>query len=381
MNIVLLTNILTPYRSFFYNQLYREYTRKGDDFHVVLMADTEPGRNWKYDEYKTSYSILLPHKTITLFGVFIHLNKGLKKLYKSLAPDIVICAGSYMYPALWQTLALKKELGFKTYYWNESHKSEMRDYGSIKIRIREFIRKAVLGKFDGFWYAGQFARQLVDDYASKDATFVFVPNLIDIKKFGTYKFNDSELEKIRRKYRIPDTKKILFTPARLVKVKGIMEFLNIYKETEAKCKAVYLIAGDGELKQEIEHFAKDNKLDVRLLGFKSENEVIELYAISDIFILPSISDPNPLSCIEASWCSKPLLLSRHVGNYPELIYEGKNGYIFSYENKEDAIHKINTIINKDDEWLRKAGEISYNIATKIYNPEKAVKRIVTETIV
>ena len=137
MNVVLLTNIMTPYRRFFYDQLYLEMKKEGIDFHVVLMADTEPNRNWKYDEYKTEYSILLRHKTITISGIFIHLNWGLNKLYNELKPDVVICAGSYMYPALWRTISMQKRFGYKTLYWSESHLSEKRNYIGLKIKVRE----------------------------------------------------------------------------------------------------------------------------------------------------------------------------------------------------------------------------------------------------
>ena len=40
-------------------------------------------------------------------------------------------------------------------------------------------------------------------------------------------------------------------------------------------------------------------------------------------ILPSLSDPNPLSCIEACWSANPLIVSEHVGNNPEIITEGR----------------------------------------------------------
>lgn len=51
--------------------------------------------------------------------------------------------------------------------------------------------------------------------------------------------------------------------------------------------------------------------------------MIELYSISDVFVLPSISDANPLTCIEALWTELPLFISENCGNYPEVIEQGK----------------------------------------------------------
>lgn len=380
MNVVLLTNIMTPYRNFFYDQLYVEMKEKGINFHIVLMADTEPNRNWKYDEYKTDYSILLPHKTITVGGVFIHLNIGIKKLYKELRPDIVICAGSYMYPALWRTLQLEKSMGYKTYYWSESHLSEVRNYGSMKLKIREYIRRKVIGAFDGFWYAGKFSKEFIDCYAKKNAKYVFVPNLINTSKFGAQEYSQKCIGNIKKDYGVDTDKLVMMTPARLSSVKGLMEFLRLYRRVKNKDKVTYLIAGDGELKEEIELFCKNNNLDVRLLGYKSESEMLDLYAITDIFVLPSLSDPNPLTCIEACWSKLPLLVSRHVGNYPEIIQPGKNGYVFGYENAAESISIIEELIEKDEHWRKAAGSISAHIANELYNPDLCVKRIVSETI-
>ena len=371
---------MTPYRKFFYDQLNKEMKRRNIGFHVILMADTEPNRNWKYEDYKTEYSILLPHKTLTVSNVFIHLNTGLKKIYSKLRPNIVVCAGSYMYPALWRTLSLSKHFGYKTFYWSESHLSEKRNYGSLKIKIREFMRKKVIYRFDGFWYAGKFSREFIEKYASAKAKYIFVPNLIDTNKFGKKVYTHEEKKKIKNKYGIPNDKRVLLTPARLSAVKGLKEFLQLYNQSSSNCHAVYLIAGDGELKEEIESYCTENLLDVRLLGYKSEDEMVELYAISDFFVMPSLSDPNPLTCIEACWCSLPLLVSRHVGNYPEIISEGKNGYVFSYEDKDDAIRKIDWMLQSSDKWMKTAGEFSHRVAYNLYDPASVIVRLINELI-
>ena len=111
MNIAIYTNILTPYRKFFYDALYRECKKRGDNFNVLLMADTEPNRNWKYNDLKAEYTILLENKTFAIGETYIHYNKNLKKVLKDLKLDILICAGGYLCPGIWRALKLKK-------YWD-----------------------------------------------------------------------------------------------------------------------------------------------------------------------------------------------------------------------------------------------------------------------
>lgn len=141
-----------------------------------------------------------------------------------------------------------------------------------------------------------------------------------------------------------------------------------------------LIPGTGEYQSEIEKKIANVNLDVRLLGFQQQDHIMELYAISDFFILPSLSDPNPLTCIEALWSGLPLLVSTHVGNYPEVVQEGLNGYVFDYSNPQRAINQIECLLNSSMEWREKATRVSLEIAKSIYNSENVVKRFVDNLI-
>lgn len=380
MSLVILTNIMTPYRKFFYDELNKECKKNNIDFYVVLMADTEEGRHWNYEKLKTDYSILLPHKTLKIGKIEIHINTEIKKVYKKIKPSIVICGGSYLYPAIWRTISLSKKMNFKIAQWNESHLNETRDYGTLKLKIRDFIRKIVIGKFHTFWCAGLFAKEFVKKYAPENSKYIFVPNLVDINKFSlNNQYSEQEIQTIKKKMNIPSENRVYITPARLIPVKGILEFLELYKDCEIE-NATYLIVGDGELKDEILDFVSKNNLDVRLLGYKREKEVAELYAISDGFILSSKSDANPLTCIEACWCRLPFLVSTHVGNYPEVVKENENGFVFDYENPKEAKEKINQFLKASNDWYDNAKEISYNIANNTYNPNTAIKRIISETL-
>ena len=96
--------------------------------------------------------------------------------------------------------------------------------------------------------------------------------------------------------------------------------------------------------------------------------------------MPSLSNPNPLTCIEALWCGLPLLVSTHVGNYPEVIRIGKNGFVFDYSKPEEAVNIISQVIASSSEWRTNAKKVSLDIATIVYNPKNVIDRSIKELI-
>lgn len=381
MKIAIYTNILSPYRKHFFDLIANECFKREIDFKVFVMAYTEPDRQWKYDEYKAPYTELLEGKTLVVKHAYIHFNKHLIESIKAYSPNVMICAGSYLCPGIWILANKKKKLGYKCYFWSESHINQQRDNNEIVSIILEYLRRHIYRKFDAFLYAGKLSYDFIKKYAGNNAEGIFVPNLIDEKKFTNAR-NKSQAEKdsIREMYKLPLDKKLMIMPARLSKVKGIDALLNLFIKCPSKNKAHIAIVGEGGLKKKLEEIIQKEKLPVSLLGYKNENEMLDLYAASDIFILPSFSDPNPLSCIEALWCGLPLLISDKVGNYSEVLENGKNGFVFSHENKIEAIELLNKIITANDEWFTTASEISKYKANSVYNSEKNVNRIIEELI-
>lgn len=379
MKIVIYTNILTPYRKHFYDLIYNQCKKNGDEFYVYVMAPTEPGRNWFYDDLKMEYTVLLENKTITKSTISIHFNKNLKEKLTMLKPDLVICAGSYLCPGVWKVLSLQKKLGYKCMFWSESHLSEQRNYSRVKLWVRDNIRKIFYSKFDGFLYAGKKSKDFIEKYSIEDKKMVFCPNIINNIAFNdAVKFKESKLEEIKNKYSIDKNKINFICPARLISVKGIEEFLESIIKYPQKDRIRIYLAGDGDRKDAIEKISSENGIDVRFLGYKNQNEIIELYAACDFFLMPSLSDANPLTCVEALWAGKPLLVSNHVGNYPEAVNIGENGYVFSCEDRTSIVEILNEIIDKDCEWYINAKMESLRIADSIYNPEKNVERILNK---
>ena len=372
--IAIVTNHLTPYRRFFYDKLYQKCRDKGYSFNVFLMTKCEPKRNWDYESLKTEYSHLMKDFHIT-FPINNHINLGVKKELKQLKPDIVIMAGSYMYITNWIVCKLKKKLRFKLLYWNEAHFNEIRNYNKLIIKIRNYIRKIFFKKIDGFWFSGQMSLNFCKRYSFGLKDYFFLPNLVDNEIYSKpYNINKQKRIELCNKWNIK--KKVILIPARLSKEKAIDKFLYLVKKCKGIGKYTILVPGTGDYKPIIEQAIEKTRLDVRLLGFQQQNEMSELFSIADILVLPSLSDPNPLTCLEALWGGIHLILSKHVGNYPEVI--DNNGCVFDYEDEKKSIIMIEEVLLADDKWFENAKLKSREIAKKIFEPNQATERVLNE---
>lgn len=379
-DIVLVTNEINPYRKSFYDKLYKYCDSLGVRFTVLLMTRVEHGYHWNYEDVKADYAILMRGRNFA-FPIVNHLNLEVEKYLKEICPDIVVMAGSYFFYTNWIVIAKKQKLHYPIYFWSETHFQEKRNYASWKLKVREFIRRYIYRKFEGFWYSGMLSKEMIEYYANKEAKYHFVPNLIDNQAyFSTVRELRKSLGELRLKWNIPAGNTVFITPARLAWVKGIHTFADLLKKVDSADKVTMLVPGTGPDKELIENAIKQTGLDVRLLGYQQQDIVMELYAMADFFVLPSLSDPNPLTCIEALWSGLPMLVSKHVGNYPEVIDSGKNGYVFDYDKPEEAIELITKLLASSPEWRENARKYSLAIASKYYDPKKVVKRLIDDMI-
>ena len=375
LNIAFITNGISPYRINLFNKLNVELSSSNINLFVYSMTKREPNRDWDFDLLKTEFTKLIFGYSLNFRNYFLHFNPFILRVIRKDKIKLVVFTGSYITPTLILLIFLRWFSRVKIIFWSESHLDEHRDYNSVVLWIRRKFRFWVYNKFDGFISPGERADKFISTFNSKNDPIHHHPNTINDMYFREKSIdNNLRISEIKTKHKINNRYKNLFIVARLHKSKGLLEFLELLNLSKHKKVLTLHIAGEGDLKEDLIRVANEYKINLRLLGQVNELVLSEYLAICDFFTLPSLSDPSPLSVVEALWSSRPLLLSNRVGNINEALEEGINGYSFNVLNLGD-VKVIDNAIENEMEWFEKARERSLEIATKKFNTTLEVNKL------
>ena len=187
------------------------------------------------------------------------------------------------------------------------------------------------------------SRELLEVPFAVDASKVFIPNGVDANK---YRFDARARSEIRSSLGVGDDQVLGILTRRLVPKNGVRYLAEATQFIEDERLRLLLI-GDGPEYAEVSaglgrHFA--NRF--TMLGAKSHDEIIPYYSAADFSILPSLMEATSISGLEAMATSLPLVGTR-VGGIPDLIDEGRNGFLCEPENDEDLAKKITAILGVD----------------------------------
>jgi glycosyltransferase involved in cell wall biosynthesis len=331
-SFVVLTNIPTPYRTYFFDLLSDALGNRGWELEVWYMARTEKGRFWRLDSSTFRHKHrLLPGCTVNLGRSHWHFNPTVAIELQRKAPTILLVAGAWHLPTNVLALLLSSRKRTFRLFWSESH-LQSSQHSNFFTNV---LRRALLSPYAAFVCPGQRAADYIKHFV-RHPRIIELPNTVDSSAFAAEVLSRRESKShIKFHLDIHEKRRVLLIPARLISEKGVLPFLqSVHFLPERQRSAItILVAGDGPLRPTLAAWCEAHaELDVRLLGHLEQDRLLDLYAMADGFALPSLSDPNPLAVVEALWAELPLLLSTRVGNVPETLSVGVNGWSFDTQD-------------------------------------------------
>ena len=164
-----------------------------------------------------------------------------------------------------------------------------------------------------------------------------VYNSLDESYNEKYEFSDQTYHYIEQLKERGYT--IIATVGRLTIQKGLSHLLRAVKNViDRNPKTVLLLAGDGEERNRLIQLSADLGISKNIIftGFIRGKKLRDIYSISDIFIMSSVSEPFGLTALEAAHHGNALILSRQSG-VSEIIWSALKYNYWDEQKLADGI--------------------------------------------
>lgn len=182
-----------------------------------------------------------------------------------------------------------------------------------------------------------------------------------------------------KKFNLDENDVLVMALGRMVYKKGFGNLIAIWPQILSKHPNAHLIiGGEGPLRKDFEELIiRYDIKNIQLPGNIPWNEVPELLANSDIFILPSVIDDHgnidglPTVLLEAMGSGTAVVASS-IGGVPMVIKDNENGLLTEPGNKNQLLIRINYLLNDPNERIRLAKNARKDVET-IFNWETVAK--------
>ncbi len=139
---------------------------------------------------------------------------------------------------------------------------------------------------------------------------------------------------------------ILFV-GRLTEVKGVRYLLEAAAQLRKKTSAFnVLIVGDGPLREEFNTYIHDQGLEenISIVGWVDGSRLNEYYALADVFVGPSLSEPQGIVFIEALASGTPVIATK-VGGIVDIVSDGETGILVTPGSAEAIADALGHLID------------------------------------
>jgi len=170
--------------------------------------------------------------------------------------------------------------------------------------------------------SAEVADSLARDFGVRRSRLRVIHNGIDVDAFDI-----SPPEELRQELGLPEGGAVFTSVARLHPAKHHEAAVRALARLVGEGRNVWLLlAGDGELRGMLEKLAREQGVGERVVFAGMRNDVPEILALSDCYIMPSVYEGTSLALLEAMAAGKPVVASRIPG-IMHVVHHEENGLL------------------------------------------------------
>ena len=256
---------------------------------------------------------------------------GMRRFFsfsKSFAPDLI---HAHMHNAFWAA-SLMRMLGRKVPIVYTIQKEGFRS-GWLERRIEGLL----ISGASSVLTSSARVKETYFDLGLDRGTMRVVHNCIDYSKF-------SQSENLLEKEFGVAGPCVIGTVGRLLPVKGHRQLLQSLPAIRARFPEVQcVIVGDGPERDGLRRLADELGVSSCITWTGARKDVQNFLPFFKVFVMPSLSEAFGIAAAEASACGVPVVATS-VGGLPEVILEGKTGYLVPTGDTEMLAARVGEIL-------------------------------------
>jgi glycosyltransferase involved in cell wall biosynthesis len=267
-------------------------------------------------------------------GFFGLINIGMMiALFKE--PKSIIIVHGWGYLTLLLVIMFGKLAGHTVCLRSETPYKQEKLHSSLKLLLRKlFLQQFMFSLIDKFLFVGKQNKEFYKHYGVKNNALIFVPYAVDNNRFDKdYQKLKSEKENLKESLGIPLSNFVIIYSGKYIPKKRPIDLLKAFHLINNDKSSLVMI-GEGELREQLEQYIADNKVNnVNLTGFINQSSISSYYAIGDVFVMCSQEGETwGLSINEAMNFELPVVASDLVGSTDDLIVNDETGYTYKCGN-------------------------------------------------
>jgi N-acetyl-alpha-D-glucosaminyl L-malate synthase BshA len=130
-------------------------------------------------------------------------------------------------------------------------------------------------------------------------------------------------------------------------VKRVTEVIDIFARVRRHLRARLLMIGEGPERGNAEYQARKCGVEKDVLFLGKQDDVYRLLPLSDVLLLPSLTESFGLAALEAMACGAVPVASR-VGGLPEVITDGQDGFLNGVGDVEGMAKHVLSLLGDRD---------------------------------
>lgn len=357
MKVLYLTNIPTPYRIDFFNEL-----SKYCDLTVLFERKYASNRNeeWLNNRNFSFNAVFLKGVNIGVEGAFC---PNIRKFIKEESFDIIIVGGYSTATGMYLIKYLRKK---KISFILNCDGAFKKQDGKVKY----FIKKYFISSASYYITTSKKSIEYLKYYGANEKKIFLYPFSSILEKDILENLVDKQVKKNLKKELKISEKNVVLSVGQFIKRKGFDILIKASKNMLPNT-GVYII-GDNPSEEYIDLVNNLEIKNVHFINFLQKKELKKYYMVADVFAFPTREDIWGLVVNEAISQGLPVVSTSNCNAALELLDNGKNGYIVQVEDIDELSRKINTILK--DENLKENMAIKSIKKAKEYTIEKMAKR-------